>query len=69
MVLMPGETREVIFRYRLPERVSADGAYSLYVQKQPGTWAAPLHVEIWDGKRMLSAFQTDLKTDRQFALP
>jgi hypothetical protein len=69
LVLMPGETREVAFHYRLPERLSKDGAYRLYVQKQSGTWSTPLHVEIRDGKRLLSTFGTDLQMDRQFALP
>jgi len=69
MVLPPGESLEVVFRYRLPERVADSESYQLYVQKQSGTWALPIHVEIWDGERLLGVFQTDLTTDRVFTLP
>jgi len=68
MVLKPGETREVTFRYRLPAGVTAGGAYRLYVQKQSGTWAIPLRVVIKGAGGKVSEFQTELTEDREFAV-
>lgn len=65
LVLPPGESREVTFRYTLP---SLRLPYSLYVQKQPGTTAVPLHVAIRAPGRPVVVFATDLSRDRQFAL-
>jgi hypothetical protein len=69
LVLPPGETREVVFRYRLPAQVVSGDTYHLYVQKQSGTWGVPLHVVVKHGEKTLAAFQTDLETDREFTVP
>jgi hypothetical protein len=48
-VVAPGESREVTFEYRSPSSVLAGedpATYRLLVQKQPGTLAVPLHVEV-----------------------
>ena len=45
-VLAPGEAREIVLRYDLPPTVVADGIYHLRVQKQPGTGAIPLRVNM-----------------------
>jgi hypothetical protein len=68
MVLKPGETREVAFRYRLPAVVISNGQYRLYVQKQSGTWGIPLRVVIKGAGGKVSEFQTDLTEDRNFAV-
>jgi hypothetical protein len=80
----PGETRALSFTYRLPASiVSAAGAgnYSLNVQKQPGTIAVPLTLNLDFGKKVASATPpesranwgdgvytqaTDLTIDREF---
>lgn len=80
----PGETREITFTYRLPASVAVNGAhYSLLVQKQPGTEAVPLTLNLDFGKKVASATppedrkywgntryeaSTDLRTDREFAV-
>jgi hypothetical protein len=69
MILKPGETHDVTFRYRLPETVVSDGTYRLYVQKQSGTWAIPLTVVVQDTRGALASFQTDLTTDHEFVVP
>lgn len=69
LVLPPGETREVVFRYRLPAGVLAGDVYTLYVQKQSGTWAVPLAVVVEDAQGVLATFETDLRTDRAFTVP
>ena len=78
--LAPGEERTLAFDYQLPASVldvGADGLdhYRLRVQKQPGTMAVPLQVEVVlppdvelvrvrpDGLPKLS---TDLRQDREF---
>lgn len=49
-VLPTGEERQLRFEYRLPGRVVRRGPeghhYSLLLQKQPGTIALPVHVEV-----------------------
>lgn len=82
----PGETRVLTFTYRLPktiEPVVARGAYSLVVQKQLGTAAVPLTLDIALEKPIVSAepaeavadssdsryrLQTGLSVDRGFVL-
>ncbi len=68
LVLKPGETREVAFRYRLPMSVMAGGTYRLYVQKQSGTWGTPLRVVVRGADGQAREFQTDLTVDREFAV-
>jgi hypothetical protein len=80
----PGETREMSFEYRLPAAVAAQikaGRYSLLVQKQAGTDAVPLTLDLDFGKTLRRAtpgeetkqwgdaryvLSTDLRTDRDF---
>jgi len=68
MVLKPGETHEVAFRYRLPAQVRVGDAYYLYVQKQSGTWGVPLTVVVEDAQGVLATFETELRTDRAFTV-
>lgn len=80
----PGEKRTLEFRYTLsPEVAKAiqDGTYRLDVEKQPGTVAHGLTLDLDFGKKLTSAeppedrkewgdaryrFTTDLRTDRAF---
>jgi len=62
-VLAPGESRQITFRYILPDTVlaakeSLDVHYLLQVQKQPGTSAIPLlvHVELPPNTKALSVY-------------
>lgn len=61
-VLPPGESRQITFRYLLPDTVlvkeeSSTTAYLLQVQKQPGTLAIPLqiHIDLPPGMRAVHA--------------
>jgi hypothetical protein len=83
-VVAPGESREMAFEYRLPSPVlgDEDGAtYRLLVQKQPGTRAVPLRVEVKlpSGSAVVSTspearavssgsvvFDSNLSEDREF---
>jgi hypothetical protein len=84
-VVAPGEYREMVYQYELPSRVLAEResalAYRLLVQKQAGTLALPLRVEVQlpPGSTVLStspeassvadglvAFSSDLRVDREF---
>jgi len=54
----PGETRELVFTYRLPPAVVSsvrEGDYTLLVQKQPGLIAVPLTLSLDFGKNLKSA--------------
>jgi len=63
-VMAPGEEREIILSYDLPPEVVARGTYRLRVQKQPGTGALPLRVQV---SGMAEAeYKTDLASDREF---
>lgn len=82
----PGETRTLEFRFRLAPSVIADiraGKYGLYVEKQPGTEANGLTLDLDIGKKLKDAtpaedrkdwgdsqyrMTTDLRTDRSFSL-
>jgi hypothetical protein len=82
----PGETRELSFTYRLPPNVVTEiqsGEYRLHVQKQPGTIAPPLTLDLNFGKKLSNAtppeavsqfgdtryrVSTDLRTDRAFTV-
>jgi hypothetical protein len=81
--LAPGQERELVFDYQLPVDVLAKGAdgrtqYRLRVQKQPGSEAVPLVVQVAlsPGAELMSAqphglgqpegAATDLRTDREF---
>jgi hypothetical protein len=78
--LAPGAERTLQFEYTLPPQVlefGADGltGYHLWVQKQPGTEAVPLEVQMLlpvDAEVVRAtpagpaAVSTDLRTDRQF---
>ncbi len=44
LVAAPGETRELAFSYELPAGVASAPAYSLLIQKQPGSADAPVDV-------------------------
>jgi hypothetical protein len=83
-VVAPGERREMVFEYQQPSCVVAgeqSGTYRLLVQKQPGTLAVPLRVEVKlpPGSSVISTapeassldnggavFETDLRRDREF---
>ena len=83
-VVAPGERREMVFEYQQPSCVVAgeqSGTYRLLVQKQPGTLAVPLRVEVKlpPGSSVISTapeassldnggavFETDLRQDREF---
>jgi hypothetical protein len=84
-VVAPAERREMVFEYRLPSSVlesdDSTKTYTLLVQKQPGTQAVPLRVEVQlpAGSTLVSSspeartssdggvvFQTDLREDREF---
>jgi hypothetical protein len=84
-VVAPGERREMVYQYELSESMLETGgsttAYTLLVQKQPGTLAVPLRleVELPPGSVVVSTcpeaasstdagvtFETDLRTDREF---
>ncbi len=80
----PGETRTLSFTYKLPPSIvsaARGGNYSLNVQKQPGTIAVPLTLNLDFGKKVASAdppeapqywgdgsynVSTDLTIDREF---
>lgn len=83
-VVPPGERREMVFEYKLPSSVVEGGdprTYRLLVQKQPGTEAVPLRVEVKlpSGSSLVSTqpetsgpsqgsvvFESDLREDRLF---
>jgi hypothetical protein len=84
-VVAPEERREMVFEYRLPPSIlesdDSTRTYTLLVQKQPGTQAVPLRVEVKlpaDSTLVSSSpeantpsegtvvFQTDLREDREF---
>ena len=84
-VAAPGEQREMVYQYKLPATVLGEGdstaVYRLVVQKQPGTLAVPLRVEVQvpaDAAVVstspeatsvgdgLVSFSTDLRVDREF---
>jgi hypothetical protein len=84
-VVAPGEQREMVYQYQLPSALLAEGdsasVYRLVVQKQPGTTALPLRVEVQvpaDAAVLsttpeatsledgLVSFSTDLRVDREF---
>jgi hypothetical protein len=61
----PGETMTVTVKYYLPESVSlaiADGVYTINVQKQPGTRAHGLTVDLDFGKNLTPALLRDQVT-------
>ena len=82
----PGETRTLTFTYELPPSIVSaanGGIYQLNVQKQPGTTAVPLTLNLDFGKKVASAappesrenwgdskytLSTDLTVDRQFKI-
>ncbi|MFH1047850.1 MAG: DUF4012 domain-containing protein [Patescibacteria group bacterium] len=82
----PGQTRQLVFSYKLPESVAAEirvGSYSLYAEKQPGTTAHGLTLDLNFGKNLTSAlpsedpsqfgdthyiYSTDLRVDREFSV-
>jgi hypothetical protein len=63
-VLAPGEERQITLSYDLPPEVVADSVYRLRVQKQPGTGAIPLRIQVSGAADELIG--TKLATDRQF---
>jgi hypothetical protein len=84
-VVAPGERREMVFEYQQPSSVVVVGeqseTYRLLVQKQPGTLAVPLRVEVQlpSGSSVPATtpeasslangevvFETDLRQDREF---
>ncbi|MDH7487794.1 MAG: DUF4012 domain-containing protein [Anaerolineae bacterium] len=66
-VLAPGEEREITLSYDLPPQVTAGRVYRLRVQKQPGTLALPLRVQV--SGMAEAGYETTLATDREFELP
>jgi len=83
-VVAPGERREMVFEYQQPSSAvkgEVSRTYRLLVQKQPGTLAVPLRVEVKlpPGSSVVSTaseagslanggvvFETDLRQDREF---
>jgi len=63
-VMAPGEEREITLRYDLPAEAVTDGVYRLRVQKQPGTGALPLSVQVSGAAE--ESFETTLSIDREF---
>jgi len=59
-VLKPGESHDIVLRYRLPNSVATE-PYRLFVRKQAGTAAPPLRVQAG-----ACLWQTDLARDREF---
>ena len=62
----PGETLQLNFHYLLPEYVSRqiqDGTYTLFVQKQLGTIAHGLTLDLDFGKNIVSAKPVELESD------
>ncbi len=58
----PGETRELVFSYRLPSSIVASveaGTYRLLVQKQAGTGWVPLTLGLDFGKRVARAIPAE----------
>lgn len=86
IAIEPGEKRTIEFRYRLAPAVAQaikDGAYRLDVEKQPGTLAHGLTLDLDFGKKLTSAeppedrkqwgdtryrFTSDLRIDRVFEI-
>ena len=66
-VIAPGEEREIKLSYDLPSAVVADGVYRLRVQKQPGTGALPLRVQVSGAAQ--ARYKTTLATDQEFEVP
>ena len=84
LVVPPGERREMVFEYQPPSsvlEVENSTTYRLLVQKQPGTVAVPLRVEVRlpPGASVVSTqpeasavshgsvvFESDLREDREF---
>ncbi len=62
VTLNPNETKELVFKYYLPDGVVKDDVYELYIQKQPGT-DADTHKVIVNGKTEVF----ELKTDRKYS--
>jgi len=71
----PKEKKSVVLEYYLPERIKSlvdNGLYTLFVQKQLGTFGARLTVDAdfgktdGDGKPIIYKKDTDLKIDREF---
>lgn len=66
LVMAPGEEREITLSYELPATVMADKTYRLRVQKQPGTGALPLRVQVSGAAQ--ADFQVTLATDQEFVV-
>lgn len=80
VIIEPGETKTVTLDYFLPDAIT-HSPYTLYVQKQAGTEAHPLLIQLKFGttikewqptgftaerKGNMLSFPTDLRTDKQF---
>ncbi|MDH7486279.1 MAG: DUF4012 domain-containing protein [Anaerolineae bacterium] len=66
LVMAPGEEREVTLSYELPATVMTDGTYRLRMQKQPGTGALPLRVQVTGAAE--AEFKATLATDQEFVV-
>ncbi len=64
LVMAPGEEREITLSYDLPPQVGAGEVYRLRVQKQPGTVALPLRVQVSGAAE--ATYETTLATDQEF---
>lgn len=62
--LGPGESKEMTFKYYLPENVIKDGEYNLYIQKQPGT-ESEIHNVAIGGKTEKVVLETDEKITKK----
>ncbi|MFA5358997.1 MAG: DUF4012 domain-containing protein [Patescibacteria group bacterium] len=64
--IKPGETKSLIFEYKLPPRIKDQltaGSYTLFVQKQPGTTGHKLSIRVKLGN-LEKVAETDLIVDR-----
>jgi hypothetical protein len=59
ITLSPGATKELVFKYTLPNGVVGDSDYKLYIQKQSGMPKETYHINV-NGK------ETSLETDKDY---
>lgn len=82
LIVEPKDKQTLTLEYYLPNGITSNG-YTLYVQKQPGTEAHPLRVQLQFGRTVKEwqptgfaverkggtiVFPTDLRVDRQFSI-
>ncbi len=60
ITLAPGATKEIVFKYTLPDGVVKGADYKLYIQKQPGQLAEKYNIGV-NGKQSTIEVDTDYK--------